>query len=102
MPAKSLQSCLTLCYPMDHSLPGSSVHGILQARILGWVAMPSSRESSQPRDQTHLSYASCIDRQILYHTYLKTDQILGYTENQKKLQMMEFASYDKMVFIMTF
>ena len=40
--AKSLQSCLTLCYPMDHSLPGSSVHGILQARILEWVAMPFS------------------------------------------------------------
>ena len=39
--AKSLQSCLTLCNPMDCSLPGSSVHGILQARILEWVAMPS-------------------------------------------------------------
>ena len=43
------QSCLTLCYPMDYSLPDSSVHGILQARILEWVAMPSSRGSS--RDQ---------------------------------------------------
>ena len=41
--AKSLQSCLTLCNPMDCSPPGSSVHGILQARILGWVATPSSR-----------------------------------------------------------
>ena len=48
--AKSLQSCLTLYDPMDCSLPGSSVHGILQARILEWVAMPSSRGSSQPRD----------------------------------------------------
>ena len=38
--------------PMDCSLPGSSVHGILQARILEWVAMPFSRESSPPRDQT--------------------------------------------------
>ena len=38
--AKSLQSCLTLCDPMDCSLPGSSVHGILQARILEWVVMP--------------------------------------------------------------
>ena len=44
--AKSLQLCLTLCDSMDHSLPGSSVHGILQARILEWVFMPSSRESS--------------------------------------------------------
>ena len=46
------QSCLTLCDSMDCSPPGSSVHGILQARILEWVAMPSSRGSYQPRDQT--------------------------------------------------
>ena len=43
----------TLCDSMDHSLPSSSVHGILQARILEWVAMPSSRGSSWPRNQTH-------------------------------------------------
>ena len=49
------QSCLTVCHPMDGSLPGSSVHGILQARILEWVAMPSSRGSSQPRDRTQVS-----------------------------------------------
>ena len=42
--------CPTLCDSMDYSLPGSSVHGVFQARILEWVAMPSSRESSQPRD----------------------------------------------------
>ena len=47
--AKSLQSCLILCNAVDHGLPGSSVHGILQARILGWVAMPFPRGSSQPR-----------------------------------------------------
>ena len=46
------QSCLTLCNPMDCSPPGSSVHGILQAGILEWVAISSSRGSSQPRDQT--------------------------------------------------
>ena len=44
-----IQSCLPLCDPMD-SPPGSSVHGILQARILEWVTMPFSRGSSQPRD----------------------------------------------------
>ena len=49
------QSCLTLCDPMDCSLPGSSVRGILQARILQWVAIPSSRASSQPRDRTQFS-----------------------------------------------
>ena len=64
---KLLQSCLTLYDPMDHSLPGSSVHGILQARILAWVAMPSSRGSSRPRDLTHVPYVSCIGRQVLYH-----------------------------------
>ena len=50
------QSCLTLCNTMDCSLPGSSVHGIIQARILEWVAMPSSKQSSQPRDQTQVSH----------------------------------------------
>ena len=67
MAAKSLQSCPTLCDPMDCSPPGSSVHGILQARILEWVAMPSSRGSSQPRDWTGISYVSCIGRRVLYH-----------------------------------
>ena len=51
--AKSLRSCPTLCDPVDQSPPGSSVHGILQARILQWVTMPSSRGSSRPRDRTH-------------------------------------------------
>ena len=46
------QSCPTLCDPMNYSPPGSSVHGILQARVLEWVATPSSRASSQPRDRT--------------------------------------------------
>ena len=48
--AKLLLSCLTLGNPMDHNLLGSSVHAILQARILEWVAVPSSRGSSQPRN----------------------------------------------------
>ena len=49
------------------SLPGSSVHGISQARILEWVAIFFSRRSSWPRDGTCISYISCIGRQILYH-----------------------------------
>ena len=48
--AKSLQSHLTLCNPMACCLPGSYIHGILQARILEWVDMPSSKGSSPPRD----------------------------------------------------
>ena len=67
--AKLLQSCPTLCDPMDCSPPGSSIHGILQARILEWVAIPFSRGSSPPRDQTHISYVNGIGfgKQVLYH-----------------------------------
>ena len=50
------QWCLTLCHPMDCSSPGSTVHGILQARIFEWVATTFSRRSSQHRDQTRLSH----------------------------------------------
>ena len=52
---------------MDCSPRGSYVHGILQARIPEWVAVPFSRGSSWPRDQTCVSYISCIGRQVLYH-----------------------------------
>ena len=54
----------TLCNPMDCSPPGSSVHGILQARMLEWGAISYSKRSSQPRDRTHISRTG---RQILYH-----------------------------------
>ena len=54
---------------MDCSPPGSSVYGIFQARILEQVASSSSRVSSWPRDQTHVSYISCIGRQILFPLY---------------------------------
>ena len=64
---KSYQLCPTLCNPMDYSLPGSSVHGIFQARILEWVAISFSKGSSQPRDPAHVSYISCIGRSVLYH-----------------------------------
>ena len=64
LPAKSLQSCLTLWDPLDCSLQGSSVHGILQTRILEWVVMPSYRRSSQPRAQTHISFLSCTGRAV--------------------------------------
>ena len=63
------QSCPTLCNPLDCSLSGSSVHGILQARILEWVAMPSSRGSSSHRDQICVSctaggfFTHCVIRE---------------------------------------
>ena len=56
------QSCSTLCDPMDCSSPGSSVHGILQAKILKWVAIPFSKGSSQPRDRTQVS---CVEADSL-------------------------------------
>ena len=59
VPVKSLQSCLTLCDPMDCSPPGSSIQGILQARILDWVVMHSSRGSSPSRDWTQVCCSSC-------------------------------------------
>ena len=62
-----LQSCPALCDPMGCSPLGSSVHGILQAKILEWIAMTFFRGSSRPRDQTCISYVSCIGRQVLYH-----------------------------------
>ena len=59
------QSCLTLCNPMGCSLPGSFIHGILQARILEWVAIPFSRASSQPMDLLWFPMPAA-GRQILY------------------------------------
>ena len=54
------QSCPALCNPMDCSPPDSSVHGVLQARILKWVAISSSRGSSPPKDRTQIFCISCI------------------------------------------
>ena len=65
-PRGGAQSCLTLWDLVDCSPPGSSVHGILQARILEWVAISYSRGSSQPRDRTHVSCVFCIDRWVLH------------------------------------
>ena len=68
------QSFLTVCYTMDCNPPGSSVHGILQARIVDWVAISSPRRSSQPRDITQVSWVSYSGRWILYHWTQKGSQ----------------------------
>ena len=65
--SEDTQLCPTLCNAMDCSPLGAPVHGIFQAKILGWVAIFSSRESSWPRDQTRLSCVSCCGGWILYH-----------------------------------
>ena len=59
--------------PMDYGPPGSSVHGISQARTLEWVAKPSSRGSTWPRDQTHISCISYAGRRFLCHCALWED-----------------------------
>ena len=65
--ATAAKSCLTLCDPIDYSLPSSSVHGIFKARILEWVGISFSRESSQTRGQSCVSCVSCIGSWVLYH-----------------------------------
>ena len=76
------ESCLTLCNSMDCSPPGSSVHGILQARILEWVAISFSREFSWPRDRTSIS---CVSRLILY--YCVTWEGYVYSSNHSNIQL---------------
>ena len=102
MSAKLLESCLTLCNPMDQSPPGSSVHGILQPRILEWVAMPSSRGSSWPRDWTQVSCISCIAGEF-FHRWasqgspqhstipLKSIQVVAYTNSSFLYTAMQYS-----------
>ena len=63
----SLQLCPTLCDPMDYSSSGSSVHGILQARILEWVAMPSSGDLPHPGIKPKSLMSTCLGRWVLNH-----------------------------------
>ena len=87
----SAQSCLTLCDPMDCSLPGSSLHGILQARILEWVAISFSKGSSHARDRTCVSCIPCIGRRILYHwqpSFKEESKKVGLKLNIQKMKIM--------------
>ena len=78
------RSCLALCNPMDLSLPGSIVHGIFQVGILERVAISSFKASSQPKDQTHVSWVCCIGRWILYHCATWEAERLQITVNSEK------------------
>ena len=73
------------CGPMDCSPPGSSVYGILQARIPEWVAISSSRGSSQLRDQTHISCVSCIGRWVLHHWDTSLVAQMWFTVTPRKI-----------------
>ena len=69
------QLCMTLCDPMGCSPRGSYIRGISQARILEWCAISSSRGSTWPRDQTHISSGCCTGGQILYHWATRVDLV---------------------------
>ena len=76
----SAQLCPTLCNPLDCNPPGSSVHGILQTRILQWVAISSSRKASfWPRDPAHITCVSCMGRRVLDH-----ESHLGSLDSESK------------------
>ena len=85
MYAKSLQSSLTPCDPMDGSPPDSSVHGILQARIIEWVAVPSSRGSSRPRDWTHVR---CLHWQAGFLPLAPPGKPQGFLQLKLKLKSL--------------
>ena len=85
--AQLLHLCPTLWDPMDCSPPGSSVHGILQARILEWIAMPSSRGPSQPRDRTQLS---CLTDSLLAESPRKVTSMVSFNSNSV-LQYLFFS-----------
>ena len=99
------QSCLTLCDPMDCSPSGSSVPGVILARIQEWVAIPSFRGYSQPRDWTHVFCSPCIGRWFIYcwATWAASLSMCTYMEGyrpwgRKELDMTEQLTYGK-VFI---
>ena len=82
---------------VTYGLPGSSVQGILQIRILEWVAVPSSRGSSLPRNQTHVSRVSCISGRFFNHggTYKTIIALLNLSMPWKLLHMAEVKSYQQ-------
>ena len=92
------QLWLTLCDPMDCSLPGYSVHGVSQERILEWVAVSFSRVSSRLRDQT---YISCIGRSFLYCWATRATQPLSHlwlvlTSNSTKIKPEPYSRVGKL------
>ena len=80
------QLCPALCNPMDCSLPGSSVHGILQARILEWVDIPFPRGSSQPRDWT---WASCTAGRFFTNWAIREAPKINMVQNYKESALEE-------------
>ena len=89
------QSCPTLWDPVHYNPPGSSVHGIFQARILDWLAVSYSRASFQTKGWTHLSGVSCTGRQILYHcTTWETPIVSHHAKPSKEMSLGAGPSHD--------
>ena len=86
------QLCPVLCDPMDCSLPGSSVHEIVQARIMEWFPISYSRGSPQPQDWTHISYIFCIGKMILYHCTTCVSEEHHVSSNESK-DIMSVSQY---------
>ena len=96
---KVTQSCLTLCNPMDYK-----VHGILQARILEWLAIPFSRGSSQPRDRTEvshiaggffISWATLVNKEIRVKKRRRKATKIGSTHKERK-QISSSKNYNNL------
>ena len=85
---KPLYSCPTLCDSVDHSPLDSFVHWILQAKMLEWVAMPSSRAPSLPRDQTHVSYVSWMAGGFFTTSVTWEAQKITYTDNPSNFTLL--------------
>ena len=88
------QSSLILRNPMDWSPPGSSVHGIFQAKILEWIAIYYSRVSSLLSDWTHISCVSCIGRWVLYHCAIWEAHFIPYHLPLSQLPLYMYCCLD--------
>ena len=107
MHAKSLESiCLTLCDPMDCSPPGSTIHGVLQVRILEWDAMASSKGSLRamfPALVGEFSCISCIGRRDLYQSCNLGSPQYIYSPNHHKVHFPSFSytSFNPQIYMST-
>ena len=91
------QMCLTLCDPVDCSLSGPSVHGILQAKILEWIAIPFSKESSWSRDQTPISYIAGRFFIVLATREVLLTAIHKFNSIPIKIPMADFTEIEQKV-----
>ena len=88
------QSCATLCDPMDCSSPGSSVHGILQARVLQWVAMPSSRNLPNPGTEPVSPAAPALQVNSLPLSHQGSPQNTGMQGAKKHRKLPELSFFN--------